>query len=156
MSDTIYTSGDIIVYRSQIDKLLKSEYLDTNHIDTFGNFLVEKSQLCPSLYEPFLFVSSLYWIIKFIFSLCQAYHAFKVDTTRYISYITKESVSAANLMLVPIIEQSHWTLLVGNLKIKVWDFYDSLPKKTHIPVIPEVIFHIYEEIRNSFETDIRV
>ncbi|KAH0454768.1 hypothetical protein IEQ34_016692 [Dendrobium chrysotoxum] len=108
-SDIIYQSGDVIIYRSQIDELIKSEYLDTNHIDAFGNFLIEKSKLCPGLYEPFLFVSSLHW----------AYHAFKVDTTGYISHITKESVSAASLLLVPIIEQSHWTLLVGNFKIKV-------------------------------------
>ncbi|KAH0450009.1 hypothetical protein IEQ34_020701 [Dendrobium chrysotoxum] len=69
--------------------------------------------------------------VKFIFPLCQAYHAFKVDMTGYVFHITKESISAANLMLVYIIEQSHWTLLVGNLKIKIWNFYDSLLKKTH-------------------------
>ncbi|KAH0462100.1 hypothetical protein IEQ34_009675 [Dendrobium chrysotoxum] len=70
-----------------------------------------------------------------------AYHAYKEDTTENVSHITKESVSAANLMLVPIIEKSHWTLLVGNLKIKPWHLQIS---------------HLYDEIRNSFETDIRV
>ncbi|KAH0457732.1 hypothetical protein IEQ34_013047 [Dendrobium chrysotoxum] len=124
-SDVIYQFGDVIIYRSQIDELLKSEYLDTNHVDAFGNFLVEKSKQCPGLYEPFLFVSSLHW----------AYNAYKVDTIGYVSHITKESVSASNFMLVPIIEQSHWTLLVGNLKMK--------------------ISHLYDETSKSFETDIR-
>ncbi|KAH0463481.1 hypothetical protein IEQ34_008063 [Dendrobium chrysotoxum] len=56
-----------------------SEYLDTNHVDTFGILLVEKSQLCPGLYELILFVSSLHW----------AYHAYKADTIGYVSHITK-------------------------------------------------------------------
>ncbi|KAH0464774.1 hypothetical protein IEQ34_004877 [Dendrobium chrysotoxum] len=115
-----------------------SEYLDTNHVDTFGILLIEKSQLCPGLYEPILF----------------AYHAYKVDTTGYVSHITKESISAANLMIVPIIEKAHWTLLIGNLKNKVWDFYDSLPKKNHRVVIHQVISHLYDETGNSFEMDI--
>ncbi|KAH0468509.1 hypothetical protein IEQ34_003542 [Dendrobium chrysotoxum] len=107
-NDMIYTSGKVFIYRSQIDELLMSEYLDTNHVDIFGIFLVEKSQMCPGLYLPFLFVSSF-----------------------------------------------HLTLLVGNLKTKVWDFYDSLPKKTHRAILPEVISHLYEDTINSFDTDIR-
>ncbi|KAH0457833.1 hypothetical protein IEQ34_013148 [Dendrobium chrysotoxum] len=77
---------------------------------------------------------------------------------KFVSHINKESVNAANLILVPIIESSHWTLLVGNLKNKVWDFYDSLPKKTHRAILPEVvstISHLYEDTTTSFATDIR-
>ncbi|KAH0464897.1 hypothetical protein IEQ34_005000 [Dendrobium chrysotoxum] len=106
-----------------------SEYLDNNHVDTFGIFLVEKNQMCPGLYLPFLFVSSFHW----------GYKKFNADTKKFVSHINKESVNAANLILVPIIESSHWTLLVGNLKNKVWDFYDSLPKKTHRAILPEVV-----------------
>ncbi|KAH0449373.1 hypothetical protein IEQ34_020065 [Dendrobium chrysotoxum] len=130
-------SGDVIIYRSQIDELLKSEYLDTNHVDIFGNFLVEKRK------------------VKIIFCLPQAYNAYKVDTIGHVLHITKESVSASNFMLVPIIEQSHWTLLMGNLKIKFWDFYDSLPKKTQRAVVPQVISHLYDELSKSFKMNIR-
>ncbi|KAH0463338.1 hypothetical protein IEQ34_007920 [Dendrobium chrysotoxum] len=42
-------------------------------------------------------------------------------------------------MLVPIIEKANWTLLIGNLKNKVWDIYNSLPKKNHRAIIPEVV-----------------
>ncbi|KAH0451476.1 hypothetical protein IEQ34_018775 [Dendrobium chrysotoxum] len=102
-----------------------SEYLDNNHVDTFGIFLVEKSQMCPGLYLPFLFISSFHW----------GYKAFNADTKKFVSHINKESVNAANLILVPIIESSHWTLLVGNLKNK--------------------ISHLYEDTTTSFATDIR-
>ncbi|KAH0460238.1 hypothetical protein IEQ34_010901 [Dendrobium chrysotoxum] len=106
------------------------------------------------------------------------YKAYNAETKGFVSHINKESVSAANLILVPIIENSHWTLLVGNLKTKVWDFYDSLPKKTHRAILPKVvstilklikrnyngillnswhlqISHLYEDTTNSFDTDIR-
>ncbi|KAH0458322.1 hypothetical protein IEQ34_013637 [Dendrobium chrysotoxum] len=144
-NDMIYASGHIFIYRSQIDELLMSEYLDNIHVNTFGIFLVEKNQMCPGLYLPFLFVSNLHW----------GYKVFNVDTKKFVSHINKESVNAANLILVPIIENSHWTLLVGNLKNKVWDFYDSLPKKTHRAILPEVISHLYEDTTTSFATDIR-
>ncbi|KAH0449870.1 hypothetical protein IEQ34_020562 [Dendrobium chrysotoxum] len=113
-----------------------------------------------------------------IYTSGQGYKAYKVDTKGFVPHINKESVSAANLILVPIIKNSHWTLLVGNLKTKIWDFYDSLPKKSHRAILPEVvssilkiikrnynvillkswhlqISHLYEDTTNSFDTDIR-
>ncbi|KAH0456541.1 hypothetical protein IEQ34_014448 [Dendrobium chrysotoxum] len=87
--------------------------------------------------------------------IIEGYKKFNADTKKFVSHINKESVNAANLILVPIIESSHWTLLVGNLKNKVWDFYDSLPKKTHRAILPEVISHLYEDTTTSFATDIR-
>ncbi|KAH0457481.1 hypothetical protein IEQ34_012796 [Dendrobium chrysotoxum] len=124
--------------------------------------------MCPGLYLPFIFVSSFHW----------GYKAYNTDTKKFVSHINKESVSAANLILVPIIENSHWTLLVGNLKTKVWDFYDSLPKKTHRAILREVvgtflklfkryyngillkswhlqISHLYEDTTTSFAMDIQ-
>ncbi|KAH0449091.1 hypothetical protein IEQ34_022891 [Dendrobium chrysotoxum] len=89
-------------------------------------------------------------------SMHLGYHVYKADTIVYVSHIIKESVRAANLMLVPIIDKSHWTLIVGNLKKIVWDFYDSLPKKNHRAVLPEVISHLYDETRNSFDQNIRL
>ncbi|KAH0453904.1 hypothetical protein IEQ34_018228 [Dendrobium chrysotoxum] len=90
-----------------------------------------------------------------IYAYGHGYKKFNADTKKFVSHINKESVNAANLILVPIIESSHWTLLVGNLKNKVWDFYDSLPKKTHRAILPEVISHLYEDTTTSFATDIR-
>ncbi|KAH0461669.1 hypothetical protein IEQ34_009244 [Dendrobium chrysotoxum] len=70
-----------------------------------------------------------------IYAYGQGYKAYNTDTKGFVSHINKESVSAANLILVPIIKNSHWTLLVGNLKTK--------------------ISHMYEDITNSFDTYIR-
>ncbi|KAH0459519.1 hypothetical protein IEQ34_012333 [Dendrobium chrysotoxum] len=81
-----------------------------------------------------------------IYAYGHGYKAFNADTKNFVSHINKESVNAANLIL---------TLLVGNLKNKVWDFYDSLPKKTHRAILPEVISHLYEDTTTSFATDIR-
>ncbi|KAI0499943.1 hypothetical protein KFK09_018151 [Dendrobium nobile] len=62
MSDTIYTAGNIQIFRSQIDELLTNQYLDDNHIDAFASLLAEKNKLRPGLYQPFIYVSSLHWI----------------------------------------------------------------------------------------------
>lgn len=58
----IYTAGNIIIFRSQIDELLKSDYLDTNHVDAFGIMLAKKNQPCPGFYDQFIFAFSFYWV----------------------------------------------------------------------------------------------
>ncbi|KAH0455809.1 hypothetical protein IEQ34_015841 [Dendrobium chrysotoxum] len=130
---------------AEIDELLMSECLDTNHIDAFGILLAEKNRLCPGLFTPFLFVSSCHW----------GYAQHKVPTTQYVSHITVESVWATKYLLLPIIQDFHWTLIVGNLSLKTWEFYDSLPKKTHRAVLPGVISHLFEETQKAFDEDIR-
>ncbi|KAH0453136.1 hypothetical protein IEQ34_017460 [Dendrobium chrysotoxum] len=60
--DIIYSAGNIHIFRSQIDELLTNQYLDNNHIDALAILLAEKSKLCPTLYQPFIHVSSMYWI----------------------------------------------------------------------------------------------
>ncbi|KAH0448191.1 hypothetical protein IEQ34_021991 [Dendrobium chrysotoxum] len=97
--DIIYTAGNVLIYRSQIDELLMSECLDTNHIDAFGILLAEKNRLCPGLYAPFLF----------------GYVKHTIDTSQYVSHITLESIQAAKYLLVPIIHDFHWTLIISHL-----------------------------------------
>ncbi|XP_028551679.1 uncharacterized protein LOC114579895 [Dendrobium catenatum] len=63
MSDTIYTAGNIQIFRSQIDELLTDQYLDDNHIDAFASLLAEKNKLRPGLYQPFIYISSLHWVM---------------------------------------------------------------------------------------------
>ncbi|KAH0458516.1 hypothetical protein IEQ34_013831 [Dendrobium chrysotoxum] len=64
------------------------------------------------------------------------------DTKPYVAQINKESIRAANLMLVRMIYNYHWTLIVRSLKNKVWQFYDSLPKKAHKAMLPQVVSKI--------------
>ncbi|KAH0452055.1 hypothetical protein IEQ34_019354 [Dendrobium chrysotoxum] len=49
-----------------------------------------------------------------------------------------DSIRTVDFLLIPITHNNHWTLIVGNLIKKVLEFYDSLPKATHIALIPEV------------------
>ncbi|KAH0449568.1 hypothetical protein IEQ34_020260 [Dendrobium chrysotoxum] len=130
----IYSVGNVHIFRSQIDKLLTDQYLDNNHIDAFAILLAEKNKLRPNLYQPFIHVSSLNW---------------------YVSHVSKESVRAANLLLMPVSYKEHWTLLVADLKSSSWTFFDSFLNPTHKAVLPDVINHLYEKIGDCFESDIR-
>ncbi|KAH0460414.1 hypothetical protein IEQ34_011077 [Dendrobium chrysotoxum] len=134
LGDIIYSVGNVHIFRSQIDELLTDQYLDNNHIDAFAILLAEKSKLCPTLYQPFIHVSSLHW---------------------YVSHVSKDSVRAANLLLMPVSKNEHWTLLVADLKSLSWTFFDSLPNPTHKAVLPDVINHLHEETGDYFESDFR-
>ncbi|PKU64489.1 hypothetical protein MA16_Dca008412 [Dendrobium catenatum] len=63
----------------------------------------------------------------------------KLDVSSPVENITRTFVMNINLILVPTINQEHWTLLVCNLRKKTWEFLDSLPKATHKAVAPEVV-----------------
>ncbi|PKU59384.1 Ubiquitin-like-specific protease 1A [Dendrobium catenatum] len=62
---------------------------------------------------------------------------------------------SANLIIVPIINEKYWTLLVGNLSKKRWEFFDSLPKATHKAIFSDVISHLYVDSKNAWHDDIR-
>ncbi|KAH0449288.1 hypothetical protein IEQ34_023088 [Dendrobium chrysotoxum] len=80
---------------------------------------------------------------------------YKYDSKQYVSHVSKESVRAANLLLMPVSNNEHWTLLVADLKSLSWTFFDSLPNPTHKAVLPNVINHLHEETRDYFESDFR-
>ncbi|KAK8958966.1 hypothetical protein KSP40_PGU016017 [Platanthera guangdongensis] len=44
--------------------------------------------------------------------------------------------------MIPCHIASHWVLLVGNLKGRYWDFYDSLPNPMHMTSLRENV-HCY-------------
>ncbi|KAI0498400.1 hypothetical protein KFK09_021641 [Dendrobium nobile] len=145
MSDTIYTAGNIQIFRSQIDELLTNQYLDDNHIDAFTSLLAEKNKLRPGLYQPFIYVSSLHWASK----------KYDMESKQYVSHINKDAVTASNFLLLPVNDDKHWTLLVAYLKKATWYFFDSLPNPLHRAVLPLVINHLQEETQGCFQTDIR-
>ncbi|KAK8970235.1 hypothetical protein KSP40_PGU021322 [Platanthera guangdongensis] len=43
-------------------------------------------------------------------------------------------------MPVFIKNRSYWTLLVCNLKLETWPFYDSMPNKTHEHNLRDVVY----------------
>ncbi|KAH0452582.1 hypothetical protein IEQ34_019881 [Dendrobium chrysotoxum] len=128
--DLIYLAGNVQIFRSQIDKLLMDQYLDNNHIEAFTIMLAEKNKLRLGHYHPFIFISSLHW----------GSTLYKYESKRYVSHISKESIRAFNFLLMPVADQSHWTLLVGDLKSLAWIFFDFLPNSTHRAVLLYVIY----------------
>ncbi|KAI0502032.1 hypothetical protein KFK09_016977 [Dendrobium nobile] len=158
-SDTIYTAGNIQIFRSQIDELLTDQYLDDNHIDAFASLLVEKNKLRPGLYQPFIYVSSLHWLNMFKVILTrihiQASTKYDMESKQYVSHINKDAVNASNFLLLPVNDSEHWTLLVAYLKKATWYFFDSLPNPMHRAVLPLVIDHLHDETQGCFQSDIR-
>ncbi|KAL0926778.1 hypothetical protein M5K25_003028 [Dendrobium thyrsiflorum] len=132
-NDAVYNSGNVVIYRSQIDELLTAEYLDNNHVDAAAIILSEKNSLAPGYY-----------------------HTYGYETSKFVAHINKESVQASKILLVPIIHNGHWTLLSGKLEERKWDFYDSLPKPTHVAICSDVINHLYQDTEHAFDEDIRL
>ncbi|KAH0465633.1 hypothetical protein IEQ34_005736 [Dendrobium chrysotoxum] len=79
----------------------------------------------------------------------------------YINHINQDSVGGSNLLLLLVIDNQHWTLLVGLLKEQIWQFFDSFSKPTHKAILPNImsmtysINYLYEEIEGLFDSDIR-
>ncbi|KAH0466484.1 hypothetical protein IEQ34_003722 [Dendrobium chrysotoxum] len=64
MSDTIFSSGNIIISRCGMDELLFDVYLNNVHLDAFAILLNEKSKLSSNKYHKFLYISPMYWSYK--------------------------------------------------------------------------------------------
>ncbi|KAH0458147.1 hypothetical protein IEQ34_013462 [Dendrobium chrysotoxum] len=84
----------------------------------------------------------------------QLYKGYKHDYQMFIQHITPDSVRKSKLIVQPICFQSHWVLIVGKLKEKVWKLYDSLPNPKHKAICTEVIKQIHEDKAGVFPSDI--
>ncbi|KAH0450995.1 hypothetical protein IEQ34_021687 [Dendrobium chrysotoxum] len=45
----VFSSGNVVIYRSQIDELITDQYLDNNHVDAFAITLAEKNKISPGI-----------------------------------------------------------------------------------------------------------
>ncbi|KAI0512298.1 hypothetical protein KFK09_012937 [Dendrobium nobile] len=93
---TIFSSGNIIIYRSGIDELLSDTYLDNNHADAFTILLDEKSKFCPNKYYNFLYAR-----------YCIGYKARNLLTKLFIKHINIEAVKSCNIILQLVINGVH-------------------------------------------------
>ncbi|KAH0450206.1 hypothetical protein IEQ34_020898 [Dendrobium chrysotoxum] len=84
----------------------------------------------------------------------ELYKGYKHDYQMFIQHITPDSVRESKLIVQPICFQSHWVLIVGKLKEKVWKLYDSLPNPEHKAICTEVIKQIHEDKAGVFPSDI--
>ncbi|KAL0910705.1 hypothetical protein M5K25_018786 [Dendrobium thyrsiflorum] len=144
MDDPIFTFGNIVISRADIDQIITDEYLDNDHIHAFAILLSEKKKLIPHMYQPYLYISTMHrdsinvvfnivlacFSIIFVYFL-QIYKGYKNSLNMFVKHMSKISMKESNLLILPIINNVHWTLLVGILKDKVWKLYDSLSNPQH-------------------------
>ncbi|KAH0462245.1 hypothetical protein IEQ34_009820 [Dendrobium chrysotoxum] len=137
-------SGNILINRGDIDDILTNQYFFDNHIDSFAFLLSEKIRIIPKEFQKYLYISPLY----------RLYKGYKHDYQMFIQHITPDSVRESKLIVQPICFQSHWVLIVGKLKEKVWKLYDSLSNPEHKTICTEVIKQIHEDKAGVFPSDI--
>ncbi|KAL0915243.1 hypothetical protein M5K25_015645 [Dendrobium thyrsiflorum] len=142
--DVVFSSGNIILTRRDIDHILLDDCLDNFHIDTCALFLDRKAKALPAIYQPYLYISPMHRILK----------TYNDHTDLYIKHIKKETLKRTNLLIIPIINNNHWTLLVGRLKERVWKLYDSLPNPQHKEICVTVVNELYIDLMKCFDADI--
>ncbi|PKU83330.1 hypothetical protein MA16_Dca020250 [Dendrobium catenatum] len=60
----------------------------------------------------------------------------------FIEHVNYSSVHSCNFIINPIIDGSHWTLLVGYRDQRKWEFYDSVPNPMHRSVAIKIVSFI--------------
>jgi len=61
---------------------------------------------------------------------------------KMVSHITIESLTWAEILLMPVHVDAHWALLVCQLKDHVWEFYDSLSDGRHRVGLKDKVFEL--------------
>ncbi|KAK8958497.1 hypothetical protein KSP40_PGU011160 [Platanthera guangdongensis] len=73
---------------------------------------------------------------------------------RLVDHITHDSFRVVDAIMIPCNVASHWVLLVGNLKGRYWDFYDSLPNPMYRTSLHENIRFLQEDRSEVLPGDI--
>ncbi|KAL0912425.1 hypothetical protein M5K25_018396 [Dendrobium thyrsiflorum] len=141
----VFTSGNIVITRADIDQIITNEYLDNDHIDAFALLLSEKIKFIPDMYQSYLYISPMQRI-----SINIIYKEYQNPSKVYVQYINKISVKESNLLIIPIIHQMHWTLLVGKLKEKYENYTIHYPIRNTNKFINE----LQKEMPECFESDV--
>ncbi|KAL0917117.1 hypothetical protein M5K25_012164 [Dendrobium thyrsiflorum] len=142
--DVVFSSGNIILNRRDIDHILLDDCLDNFHIDAYAFFVDRKAKAIPAIYQPYLYISPMHRILN----------DYKDPSDIYIKHINKETLRRTHLLIIPIIHNNHWTLLVGRLKERVWKLYDSLPNPQHKDICVTVINDLFKDLNKCFDADI--
>ncbi|KAL0910751.1 hypothetical protein M5K25_018835 [Dendrobium thyrsiflorum] len=129
IEDVVFSTGNIILNRRDIDHILLDDCLDNFHIDAYAFFVDRKAKAIPAIYQPYLYISPMHRILN----------DYKDPSDLYIKHINKETLRRIHLLIIPIIHNNHWTLLVGRMKERVWKLYDSLPNPQHKDICVTVV-----------------
>ncbi|KAL0910132.1 hypothetical protein M5K25_021074 [Dendrobium thyrsiflorum] len=142
--DVVFSTGNIILNRRDIDHILLDDCLDNFHIDAYAFFVDRKAKAIPAIYQPYLYISPMHRILN----------DYKDPSDLYIKHINKETLRRIHLLIIPIIHNNHWTLLVGRMKERVWKLYDSLPNPQHKDICVTVINELFKDLNKCFDADI--
>ncbi|PKA52514.1 Ubiquitin-like-specific protease 1A [Apostasia shenzhenica] len=71
--------------------------------------------------------------------------SWKSKSLFYLKDISEASIAAADFLMAPIHNKSHWTLLVCELKSKNWIIYDSIPGQPHKGIVRQLIMALHKE-----------
>ncbi|KAI0524548.1 hypothetical protein KFK09_003922 [Dendrobium nobile] len=141
---TIFSSGNVMVSRRMIDEILSESYLDNDHVDAFAIILNEKSKISPDEYQKYLYISPMYW----------HYKVKDVKSVLFLEHIDYNSVQSSSIIINPIIDGEHWTLLVGYIKQKRWEFYDSISNSMHRSIAVKIIASLNKDYKKAFRQNI--
>ncbi|KAI0508056.1 hypothetical protein KFK09_014190 [Dendrobium nobile] len=141
---TIFSSGNVMVSRRMIDEILSDSYLDNDHVDAFAILLNEKSKISPDEYQKYLYISPMYW----------HYKVKDVKSVLFLKHIDYNSIQSSSIIINPVIDGEHWTLLVGYIKQKRWEFYDSIPNPMHRSIAVKIIASLNKDCKKAFHQNI--
>ncbi|KAI0493767.1 hypothetical protein KFK09_023892 [Dendrobium nobile] len=140
----VFEDGNVIISRRTMDEILSDSYLDNDHVDAFAILLNEKSRISPEQYHKYLYISPMYWHYKV-----------KDETSKlFIEHVDYNSVHSCSIIINPIIDGSHWTLLVGYRNQKKWEFYDSVPNPMYRSIAMKIIASLYKNYKKAFGENI--
>ncbi|KAH0452000.1 hypothetical protein IEQ34_019299 [Dendrobium chrysotoxum] len=106
--DPIFTSGNIVITRADIDQLVTNDYLDNKHVDAFALLLSEKKKLITNKFQPYLYISPMHR-----------------PANLFVQHINEKSVKVSNLLILPIIYNKHWTLLINGIYDDIKENFES-------------------------------
>ncbi|KAL0907767.1 hypothetical protein M5K25_022202 [Dendrobium thyrsiflorum] len=62
--DVVFTTGNVVLNRGDIDHILLDDCLDNFHIDAYAFFVDRKAKAMPAIYQPYLYISPMHRILK--------------------------------------------------------------------------------------------
>ncbi|XP_020595782.1 uncharacterized protein LOC110035824 [Phalaenopsis equestris] len=139
--DLIIAQGHIHISQIDLEALWDNKEIGVDHVDLFAIGLENHRRQPPNSFRPYLYLSLAHW-------------GFRDHPLRdIVVHIIVEAVAQVEAILIPIVNNRHWTLLVGNQKDRKWRFYNSLPNKMHLGVTRDVIRHLHKDAGNAFHSD---
>ncbi|KAL0918425.1 hypothetical protein M5K25_010434 [Dendrobium thyrsiflorum] len=91
--DVVFSSGNVILTRRDIDHILLDECLDNFHIDTCAFFLDRKTKALPEIYQPYLYVSPMHRVNELYIDLRKCFEA---DITKWRINIVRGTPTQSN------------------------------------------------------------